>query len=94
MPMSGEERRRLAEMEQKLTREDPMLAEELAAGTEDRRPGGSFDWWLLMLGGLLLLVMGFLNQEIIMGAIGFTLIGAGIYGLCKNQRRRQARRDE
>lgn len=79
MPLTDEERKRLEQLERELSLEDPEFAQKLRRGlvVGPSTPGL---WNLAMLlGGVLILLAGMAMQFIIIGVIGFLLMGAGAY---------------
>jgi len=80
VPLSDEERKRLAELEQELVKNDPELAQELKSGKVHFRPAVSLvAAGLTALLGMLLIVVGISTQLIIVGVLGFIIMGAAAY---------------
>lgn len=89
MPLSEEERRRLAELESGLTEDDPELAKELEAGPAQVRQPDTSGCKLALLAGLLLILVGSTGQLPVIGITGFLLMFAGACCLLKEQRSRK-----
>ncbi|MDR6508980.1 DUF3040 domain-containing protein [Arthrobacter oryzae] len=82
MSLSEEERKRLAALEQELARNDPELAQELETGKVRFRPAvSSIAAGLTALVGMLLVLVGISSQLIIVGVLGFIIMGAAAYWL-------------
>lgn len=92
MPLSEEERKRLAELEQELAKNDPELAQELESGkVHFRLTVSSVAAGLAALVGMLLILVGISTQLIIVGVLGFVIMGAAAYWfLSKRRPRRRA----
>ena len=93
MPLSEEERKRLAEPEQELVKNDSDLAQELTSGKVHFRPTlSSVGAGLAASVGMLLMVVGISTQLIIVGVLGFIIMGAAAYWIViKRRPRGQAR---
>lgn len=90
MPLSEEERKRLAELEQELAKNDPELAQELESGKLHFRPAvSSIAAGLTASVGMLLIWVGLSTQLIIVGAVGFVIMGAAAYWLLSKRRPRR-----
>lgn len=80
MPLSDEERRRLRELEEKLTAEDPELAHKLQDAGPSKRIGAREVYGMLtILAGFGLIIAGISMQLTILGVMGFLAAGAGAY---------------
>jgi uncharacterized membrane protein YphA (DoxX/SURF4 family) len=79
VPLSEEERKRLAELEQELVKNDPGLAQELKSGKVRFRQALLVAAGLIAVVGMLLIVVGILTQLVIVGVLGFTVMGAAAY---------------
>jgi Flp pilus assembly protein TadB len=87
VPLSEEERKRLAELEQELVKDDPELAQELESGRTRFRPAvSSVASGLTALLGMLLIVVGISTQLIIVGVLGFIIMGAAAYWFLNKRR--------
>ena len=86
MPLSEEERRRLEELEQALSADDPGLAHKLGSGRAGRVPGRiAVTSILISVAGLALIITGIATQITIIGVLGFLVMGAGAYRLVSNR---------
>ncbi len=103
MPLSDEERRVLAELEEDLVADDPRLARELSSMPGARFSAARYFAALACLIGVALLLAGVGSQVIVVGVFGFLLMGAGTYFLVGGQpgkfrpgtrRRRQPGKDQ
>lgn len=80
MPLSDRERKQLEELESGLAAEDPRLAQELSSGSVGFRFGrGTYLGAVAMLMGFVLLIAGVSIQLIVVGVVGFLLMGVGTY---------------
>lgn len=79
MPLSDEERRRLEILEQDLASADPELNLKLRSGQPHRMAARSVWAVLTVLAGFGLVLTGTAMQFVILGVIGFILMGAGAY---------------
>jgi hypothetical protein len=82
MPLSDEERRRLEELENLLSAQDPSLARNLEAG----KPAGPVPRRMILailavLAGLVLVVVGVSTQILLIGIAGFALECVAAYWL-------------
>jgi UPF0716 family protein affecting phage T7 exclusion len=85
--LSEEERKRLAELERELVQNDPELAQELESGKVHRRPARSLVAAVLTaLAGLLLIVIGIATQLILVGVLGFIIMGMASYWIVSKRR--------
>jgi Mg2+/citrate symporter len=85
--LSEEERKRLAELEQELVQNDPELAQELESGKVHRRPAlSSVAAVLTALAGMLLIVVGIAAQLIVIGVLGFIIMGMAAYWIVRKRR--------
>lgn len=80
MPLSEHEQRLLEQLEQQLHNEDPKLASTLGSGTNRSLAArhvvlGS----LVAVIGVLVLLFGVSSQIIVLGVLGFVIMGGGIY---------------
>jgi ABC-type multidrug transport system fused ATPase/permease subunit len=90
VPLSEEERKRLAELEQELATNDPELAQKLESGKVHFRPTvSSIAAGLAALVGMLLILVGISTQLIIVGVVGFVIMGAAVYWLLNRMRPRR-----
>ncbi|MCG2622542.1 DUF3040 domain-containing protein [Arthrobacter sp. I2-34] len=81
MPLTDEERKRLEQLERELSLEDPEFAQKLRRGlVVGPSVPGLWDLVLLVT-GILILLAGVAMQFILVGVIGFLLMGAGAYRL-------------
>ncbi|OMH33213.1 DUF3040 domain-containing protein [Tersicoccus sp. Bi-70] len=90
MPLSEHEQRLLEQLEQQLHNEDPKLASTLGSGTTRSLAArhivlGS----LVAVVGILVLLFGISSQIIVLGVLGFLIMGAGIYWASSRRRRPQ-----
>jgi ABC-type multidrug transport system fused ATPase/permease subunit len=89
VPLSEDERKRLAELEQELVKNDPELAQELKSGRVHFWPAvSSVAAGLTALVGMLLIVVGISTQLIIVGVLGFIIMGAAAYWIFSKRRPR------
>jgi Flp pilus assembly protein TadB len=90
MPLSDEERKQLRELEEELAAEDPRLARELESGSLWPRQSRGLLAALAWIAGLVLLIGGIAAQLVVVGIVGFLLMGASVYwALRLFQRRRR-----
>jgi hypothetical protein len=86
MPLSDEERRRLEELENLLSAQDPSLARNLQEGKQDNQvPRRMVFATLAFLAGLVLVLMGVATQVLVIGAAGFLLECAAAYWFLEAQ---------
>ncbi|EMY34420.1 hypothetical protein D477_009720 [Arthrobacter crystallopoietes BAB-32] len=86
MPLSEEERKRLEELEQALSADDPGLAHKLGSARGGRVPGRiAVTSILISVAGLALIIVGIATQITIIGVLGFLVMGAGAYRLVGNR---------
>lgn len=92
VPLSEEERKRLAELEQELVQNDPELAQELKSGKVHFRTAVSFVAFVAAgvaaLIGMLLIIIGISTQLIIVGVLGFITMGVAAYCILSKRRPR------
>ncbi|PRZ14584.1 DUF3040 domain-containing protein [Nesterenkonia sandarakina] len=80
MPLSEREQRMLKQLEEQLQSEDPSFASSMQDS-----PAGKLNVRNIVLGalvavlGIVVLLLGIYNQWIIVGVIGFLIMGAGVY---------------
>ncbi len=80
MPLSEHEQKLLEQLEKQLHEDDPKFASSMGSD-----PGRSWSTRHLVIGvlgalaGILLLLLGVSLQSIIVGVIGFVVMGAGVY---------------
>ncbi len=80
MPLSESERHQLEQLEQQLKDDDPKLAARISSGKVTRRPNS-----MLILGSLIgvvgvaVLLAGVFTHIIVLGVVGFLLMGTGAY---------------
>lgn len=80
MPLSEREQRMLKQLEEQLQSEDPSFASSMQDS-----PAGKLNVRNVVLGalvavlGIVVLLLGIYNQWIIVGVIGFLIMGAGVY---------------
>jgi uncharacterized membrane protein HdeD (DUF308 family) len=89
MPLSDEERKRLAELEQQLESEDPRLAASLSG--KGRRPGGGWKLSLgtkLMLVGAVLLLFSISTNISVLSVIGLVTLLVGMFRMATDWIRR------
>lgn len=87
MALSEEERKRLAELEQELVKDDPELAQELKSGKVHLRPAlSSVAAVLTAFVGMLLIIIGIAAQLIVVGVLGFAVMGAAAYWILSKRR--------
>ena len=87
MPLSDRERKQLEELESGLAADDPKLAEELSSGSVGLRFGHrTYFGAIACLIGLVLLIVGVSTQIIVVGVLGFLLMGGGTYLLVENHK--------
>jgi hypothetical protein len=80
MPLSDEERRRLHEIEEELTAQDPDLARQLRdKGPSDRNGARKVSGLLTIVAGFALVIAGISTQLTVLGVTGFLAAGAGAY---------------
>lgn len=85
MPLSDRERKKLEELESGLAADDPRLAEELSSGSVGFRFGRlTYLGAIACLFGLVLLIVGVSTQIIVVGVLGFLLMGGGTYLIVDN----------
>ncbi|WP_035781623.1 DUF3040 domain-containing protein [Arthrobacter sp. H14] len=93
MPLSEEERRRLAQLELQLIKDDPKLAKELESATAHQQSRiDTSACKLILLAGVLLILVGTTGQLPFIGATGFLLLGAGAYCLFRKKGARKRNR--
>lgn len=80
MPLSEREQRMLKQLEEQLQSEDPSFASSMQDS-----PSGTLNVRNIVLGslvavlGIVVLLLSIYNQWIIVGVIGFLIMGAGVY---------------
>lgn len=80
MPLSEEELRRLRELEENLTAEDPHLARALGKDGAPERTGAKKVYGLLIIvASFALLLTGITTGTLALGVIGFLTAGTGAY---------------
>jgi hypothetical protein len=79
MPLSEEERKRLRELEEELTAEDPDLARRGRRGRSDRTGARKVYGLLIIAAGFPLLIAGIRTDLTVLGILGFLAAGAGAY---------------
>ncbi|PTT70599.1 DUF3040 domain-containing protein [Arthrobacter sp. HMWF013] len=80
MPLSDRERKQLEELESGLAAEDPRLAQELSSGSVGVRfKRSTYVGAVAGMFGIVLLIAGVSTQLIVVGVVGFLLMGIGTY---------------
>ncbi|MEV8146128.1 DUF3040 domain-containing protein [Specibacter sp. NPDC078709] len=80
MPLSEHEQRLLDQLEQQLHAEDPKFAHALSSSpTRSMSTRNIVIGVLVMIAGLLVLLAGVATHLIVVGILGFLLMGAGVY---------------
>ncbi|MEH0110147.1 DUF3040 domain-containing protein [Tersicoccus sp. MR15.9] len=91
MPLSEHEQRLLEQLEQQLHNEDPKLASTLGSGsTRSVAARHIILGSLVAVVGVLVLLFGISSQIIVLGVLGFLIMGAGIYWASSRRRRTPA----
>ncbi|GGC94620.1 hypothetical protein GCM10011512_22040 [Tersicoccus solisilvae] len=87
MPLSEHEQRLLEQLEQQLHNEDPKLASTLGSGaTRSLAARHIVLGSLVAVAGVLVLLFGISSQIIVLGVLGFLIMGAGIYWASSRRR--------
>lgn len=80
MPLSEHEQRLLEQLEQQLHAEDPKFASVLStAPSRSLSTRNIVIGVLVMIAGLLVLLSGVVTQLILLGILGFVIMGGGVY---------------
>jgi hypothetical protein len=80
--LSDEERRRLEKLEKDLAATDPDLDRKLQSGwARSGAPARSVVAMLAALAGFALIIVGIITRLMVIGVVGFLLMGAGAYWL-------------
>ncbi len=89
MPLSDEERKRLAELEQQLESEDPRLAASLSGQGRQPGPGWKLSFGAkLMLVGAVLLLFSISTNISVLSVIGLVTLLAGMFRMATDWIRR------
>jgi hypothetical protein len=79
MPLTHEERQQLERLERELSREDPGFVRKMRGGLAFVSFRKSPSNLVLLLAGALVLLAGLAAQLVVVGVLGFVLMGAGAY---------------